>query len=435
MSILSNISSSYKSKSDGANKAQEQIFIIKIKRLLESEDSKNIEIAFQLLSGLSDWSSLTSFCLGLALFHTNLKIKNQARSFVNTKFSEEILNWLLTEEQFLPKNEIEAYTFLQKINQFSFININEITLLSVRHQRLGVKYALEEQVLPAQEVLSILAHGDWLSLENKELKTLPKEIGNFTQLNTLNISGNHFTHLPDEISNLTNLNSLYFSRTPLSRYTLKQLQGLFPNIFAEKFYMQAVSYLDERNYHDALQSIDKSLKLNPLSVNALHGKGIIFQKTSCYKESIHCFEKALSIYDQDPQIWANLALSLMEENNYESALKATQKGIYTIQQSRQNGSNWLDVLYLYQGQALISLERFEEAHLSLGKSLKFNPDTGSAWYQKAIAFALTSEFDLLYESLKTAIELNRRFLREAQQESIFLNFKYQDKLKKLLKLK
>jgi tetratricopeptide (TPR) repeat protein len=433
MSILSNISSSYKPTLDEVNK--EQNFIIKIKRLLESEDTKNIEIAFQLLSGLSDWRALTSFCVGLALFHNNSKIKNQARSFVSTKFSEEILDWLIIQEQTLPKNEIETYAFLQRLRHSPFINIEEITLLLVRHQRLGVKYALEEQVLPAQEVLSILTHGDWLSLENKELKALPKEIGNFSQLKTLNISGNHFKHLPDEISKLTNLNILYFSRTPLSRYSLKQLQGIFPNIFAEKFYMQAVSYLDERNYQDALQSIDKSLKLNPLSVNALHGKGIIFQKTGFVKESILCFEKALSIYDQDPQIWANLAISLMTENNYEAALKATYKGIHTIQQSRQNGSNWLDTLYLYQGQSLIGLKRFEEAHLSLEKSLKFNPDTGSAWYQKAIAFALTSEFELLYESLKTAIGLNRRFLREAQQEDIFLQFKHQERLKKLLKLK
>ncbi len=422
---MTNVShSSYSTKTDKPAPTDEDVFISKIKGLLESEEEKNLEIAFQLLAGLSDWQTLAGFCVGLAWLHPSQMIREKAAYFVQTKLSKEVQAWYETYAPNIPKDELESSVFLENIQKNTHLNIQDLTTLLIRHKKLGVKYAIEEDILPPKEVLMMLINGaEWLSLENKHLKVLPPEIGDFTQLHTLNISGNDFTQLPTEICQLKNLDMLYFSRTPLSRYTLKQLQQDFPHIFAKKYYMKAISYLDERNYHDALQSIDKSLKLNPHSGNALHAKGLVFQKTDCIEESIKWFEKALTLCGQDPQIWASLTLSFLEIEEAEKAVEAAQEGIKMLTQHRQSNTNWLDILYLYKGQAFALLGRFEEAHKSLDQSLKKNPDTGAVWYQKARTFAMQSEPLEVRNCLQKAIQLNRRFLREANQEKIFRPFR------------
>lgn len=433
MNIMTNVShASHTQKTDKSTNREENTFIIKIKNLLESEQEKNLEVAFQLLSGLPDWLPLAGFCVGLSLLHPSPNIRKKAAHFIDTKFSDEVKNWAENYVSNAPKNELDAFHFLASIQENTTLDIQDINVLLIKHKKFGVKYALEKGILPPKQVLGMLINGgEWLSLENKHLKSLPPEIGDFTQLHTLNISGNDFTQLPIEINRLKNLDMLYFSRTPLSRYTLKQLQYAFPNIFAKKFYMKAISYLDERNYHEALQSIDKSLKLDPKSSNALHTKGVIFQKTECFEESIRWFEKSIKLQEQAPHSWANLALSFLKLGEAEKALKATQEGIKILTQNRQRNTNWLDTLYLHQGQAFTLLGRFEDAHTSLDLSLKRNPDVGNAWYQKAKTFAIQNQSNALQNCLKKAIKLNRRFLREARHEKVFQPF--QKELREILK--
>ncbi len=410
-------------------------FLSKIITLLGSVEEKNTYLAFQLMSGLQEENqSLNSLCLGLVCFHPSPAIRKEALHFLEKQSTaSSFRNWLHNQQKNLPKDENSTATFLSRAAQKPFIELPYLALALLRHRQLGVKYCLEHQLLPAQEVLSILSKGDWLSLENKQLTFLPPEIGLFTQLRSLNISGNSFTSLPEEIANLKNLDNLYFHQTPLSRYSLKQLQTIFPHIFSEKLYMQSIGFFEERNYHEALKSIDKALKLNPEAANNWNAKGLIFQKTDFTTESIKCFEKAIYLNPQDAQLYANITLSLLKDEKYAIALEYSHKGIELAQQNPQNGAKNLDLLYIYQGQALCALRQFESAEQSFYKSLQINADTGLAWYQLARMFAMQKHFVALTDCLGKAIQLNRRFLREAQHDELFKAFYHQKQLKTLLK--
>ncbi len=410
-------------------------FLSKVITLLGSHEEKNTKLAFQLMAGLKEESQeLNSLCLGLVCFHPNLAIRRESVRFLERQPSTVLLkNWLHGHQKQLPNDEPSASNFLAKVAQKPYLSLSCLAWMLLRHQQLGVKYCLEQQLLPAQEVLAVLSKGDWLSLENRQLSFLPPEIGLFTQLRSLNISGNCFTSLPEEIAYLTNLDSLYFHRTPLSRYSLKQLQNTFPHIFAEKLYMQSIGFFEERNYQEALQSIDKALKLNPDAANSWNAKGLIFQKTDFTKQSIKCFEKAIQLNPQDAQLYTNITLSLLKDAKHTLALEYSQKGIELAEQSLQNGAKNLDVLYIYQGQALTALHQFEEAEQSFYKSLQINADIGLAWYQLARLFAIRKQFTALTDCLSKAIQLNRRFLREAQHEVLFKKFYDQKQLKVLLK--
>lgn len=435
MGIFTQFSLSETSHKSQKHNQTQAPFLSKIIQLLSSQEEKNTRLAFQLMVGLREESqALNSLCLGLVCFHLNLAIRKEALHFLEKQsVAAQLKNWLHSQQNQLPKDEESACVFLAKAAQKSFIELPYLALVLLRHQQLGVKYCLEHQLIPAQEVLSILSKGDWLSLENKQLTFLPPEIGLFTQLRSLNISGNCFTALPEEIAHLKNLDSLYFHRTPLSRYSLKQLQLTFPHIFAEKFYMQSIGFFEERNYQEALQSIDKALKLNPNVANSWNAKGLIFQKTDFIKQSIKCFEKAIQLNAQDAQFYTNIALSLLVDEQYPLALEYSRQGIVLSEQNLQNGAKNLDLLYIYQGQALTALYQFEEAEQSFYKSLQINAETGLAWYQLARMFAIRKQFNALTDCLSKAIQLNRRFLREAQHEEVFKAFYHQKQLKILLK--
>lgn len=54
-----------------------------------------------------------------------------------------------------------------------------------------------------------------LDLSNKDIVSLPEEIGELTQLETLDISFNHISKLPDSIVNLVNLENLFMMRNSI----------------------------------------------------------------------------------------------------------------------------------------------------------------------------------------------------------------------------
>ncbi|MDZ8083251.1 MAG: COR domain-containing protein, partial [Nostoc sp. DcaGUA01] len=71
-----------------------------------------------------------------------------------------------------------------------------------------------------------------LNLRRNQLSSLPGEIGQLTNLQTLNLSGNQLSSLPGEIGQLTNLQSLYLSSNQLSSLPreigqLTNLQSLY----------------------------------------------------------------------------------------------------------------------------------------------------------------------------------------------------------------
>ena len=61
---------------------------------------------------------------------------------------------------------------------------------------------------------------EYLSLGSNELTTIPKEIGNLTNLEVLWLTGNQLTTIPPEIGNLKNLIRLDLNRNPDLKITI-----------------------------------------------------------------------------------------------------------------------------------------------------------------------------------------------------------------------
>jgi len=72
-------------------------------------------------------------------------------------------------------------------------------------------------------------------LQNNKLNSIPKSIGNLTNLDELNLRSNKITLLPNSIEKLTNLSQLDIGDTDIPFYEKRNIQKLLPNCEVKLF--------------------------------------------------------------------------------------------------------------------------------------------------------------------------------------------------------
>jgi internalin A len=103
----------------------------------------------------------------------------------------------------------------------TFLDLSNQELTSIPAEignltNLNTLYLKSNQLKYLPPEIGNLANLNTLYLKSNQLKCLPPEIGNLTNLSTLYLSNNQLTKLPPEIGNLTNLNWLYLSNNQLT---------------------------------------------------------------------------------------------------------------------------------------------------------------------------------------------------------------------------
>jgi len=96
--------------------------------------------------------------------------------------------------------------------------------------------------------------------------------------------------------------------------------------------------LNASRFEEALVSYDKVLKIDPRSVDALNGKGLILNQLGKYDEAITWFDKALEIDPAFIDAMYNKAHALGELGKYKEALEWTDMAL-TLKPIIQNNSN------------------------------------------------------------------------------------------------
>ena len=120
------------------------------------------------------------------------------------------------------------------VTEVNFLNKNLTTLPPEigNLKNLEVLYLIGNKLKTLPPEIGNLTKLEVLNLNRNKLTTLPPEIGNLTNLKGLNLSSNQLTTLPAEIGNLTNLRWLYldsnqFTTLPPEIGHLKNLERLY----------------------------------------------------------------------------------------------------------------------------------------------------------------------------------------------------------------
>ena len=102
--------------------------------------------------------------------------------------------------------------------------------------------------------------------------------------------------------------------------------------------LEGHALLNASRFEEALILYDKVLKLDPKSVEALNGKGVILNQLGKYEDAIIWFDKALEINPDFIDAMYNKADALGELGKYEESLKWTDRAL-TLNPALQNNSN------------------------------------------------------------------------------------------------
>jgi tetratricopeptide (TPR) repeat protein len=306
-----------------------------LQSLLESNKPENLELAFQLLESGGVPPRLFSHLLAIKLWHRIRTIRHKAHKLVQKLASEPLLKYLKNNSLVYEHQESKITLQFRQLNQYAEVSPATLAWMSLKLRKKGGKYCLEEQTTSTESILRELIAGTELYLANYELKNLPREIGLFTDLTVLNISGNAFSQVPEEIAQLTKLEALYYARTPLTSQTIRQLETYFPKLFALKYFNQAMDGQNDEKYPSAIKLFLQVLKLDPNFAEAWHqlarcylfdNQLIKFNKT--LKKAITMYETHLQTQAQNAQVWYHKACAHALLRNDQQALEDLAQAIH-----------------------------------------------------------------------------------------------------------
>lgn len=80
------------------------------------------------------------------------------------------------------------------------------------------------------------------------------------------------------------------------------------------------SYEEVLTNERALANFDQALKLNPQSVSAWFGKGVVFVRLGCYTESIEICGRVLVYYPHDAKVLTIKGSALLDLQRFNEAL-------------------------------------------------------------------------------------------------------------------
>ncbi|GAB4408495.1 MAG: hypothetical protein OHK0053_35210 [Microscillaceae bacterium] len=244
-----------------------------LKDLIESLQASNIRLALHLIEGGGVGFMLLGHLLALKNWYPDGDIQKKSAHLFYAHASGKLGRFIAetwSKEYYGEFNEVKVSEQLDRLRGFTEINLGELAWMSLKLRQRGGKFCLENKVGSNEQILREIKSGSSLFLSNFELNALPQEVGLFTDLTVLNISGNHFRVLPEEIGRLRKLEKIYFVRTPLLPSVIRWLENTFPRIFAEKYYYEANDLKSEEQYLKAYLLFVKSQKMNESAPESWH---------------------------------------------------------------------------------------------------------------------------------------------------------------------
>jgi tetratricopeptide (TPR) repeat protein len=126
-------------------------------------------------------------------------------------------------------------------------------------------------------------------------------------------------------------------------------------------YIEIVSYINNKEYENALKSIDKIIKANKKNYTAYYYKALIFFYMEKYKDALKNFDKSIK-FSPEPsaEIYGGKAMSLIKLKKYKKAIE-TVKTIFKFEEHYMQAYYLLADAYIMSGNfqdALINFEKY-----------------------------------------------------------------------------
>ncbi len=159
--------------------------------------------------------------------------------------------------------------------------------------------------------------------------------------------------------------TLIFVGTTNTIYQTKNIVAIASQAINSTFVYELIEKgnmsFNKSKYKEAVKWYDQALKIDPKSIGALNGKGLVFNKLERYEEAITWFDKAIEIDPNFVYALNNKGVTFANLGRYEEAITWFDKAI-------EIDPNFVDALY-NKGGALAELGKYEEAIVWTNKAL------------------------------------------------------------------
>jgi len=136
--------------------------------------------------------------------------------------------------------------------------------------------------------------------------------------------------------------TLIFVGTTNTIYQTKNIVAIASQAINSTFVYELIEKgnmsFNKSKYEEAVKWYDQALKIDPKSIDALNGKGLVFNKLGRYEEAITWFDKAIEIDPNFVDALYNKGGALAELGKYDEAIVWTNKAL-DIDTTKQNASN------------------------------------------------------------------------------------------------
>ena len=167
--------------------------------------------------------------------------------------------------------------------------------------------------------------------------------------------------------------------------------------------------------NSALEMYEKALKIKPDFYEAWEALGICLTSKGMFKEAVEVYKKAVALYHDSFEMYYNIGMIESELENFEEAIESFEKA----------GSIKPDLYMVHYnlGKLYAMKKDYDKAIEAYSKILNSTNYGGIGYYNLAIMYANKEEYQRAMTTLEYAMELDEKFLKEAEHEYSFNPFR------------
>lgn len=331
------------------NTPENTVLINNIKELLMNKEESNILLALQLLKAGGCPQEMLSLLAPFFLYHHLPSVRKNARSLFKKyapKAFFDSINATKDKKYIMIDDQLNEFGNNEFVDKNTFANtalhiFGDGTRNYYDHSiKSAVKYCIKNNTQDPEIILRKLLNGTELNLINCYLGSLPKEIGNITEMTVLHLGDNNICFLadiPKEIANLKNLKRLTVNEDLIQKDALAFLQATFPIVFATQYIKK--SKYSESTKKNSLWLLQKAEKCAPDFPLVQFGYAEFYLKIKDNEKASHYFLECakMPIEALKATNWEEVVHRLCGLKLYTECVSAVAKGRIKLKNEQQLG--------------------------------------------------------------------------------------------------
>ena len=179
------------------------------------------------------------------------------------------------------------------------------------------------------------------------------------------------------------------------------------NSQVQQFLQEAMAHLQQNNFPEAMNRLEKVLEIEPDEFDALHILGVLEHKQSQFDRAEELIRKAIAVNPNFPDAHYNLAKVLQDLSQQEDAVASYQTAL-TLAPN-------MDVAHFNLGLIFSEQEKWQDAQNSFQQALTINSNDPDYLFNLGNVYAQLEQFDLAIDCYEKLV------LRHPSQHIAFNN--------------